>query len=77
MLKNGCRFTLDDAIGIGTQALKRTVGSDCDPKCIKEQLENHYKKGGPKGIGCKGSTPMTPYHIQKKRNIKGICDGQA
>jgi hypothetical protein len=77
MLKNGCRFTLDDAIGIGTQALKRTVGSDCDPKCIKEQLENHYKTGGPKGIGCKGSTPMTPYHIQKKRNIKGICDGQA
>ena len=75
MLANECKFTLNDSIDIATKALKATVGRGCDPKCIRAQLENHYKGGGANGIGCKAETPMTPYHVRDRKNIKGICDG--
>lgn len=77
MLENGCSFTLDDAIEVGTRALAETVGSHCGDDCIKNQLVNHYSKGGEKGIGCGGNTEMTPYHVGEKRSIKGICAGTA
>jgi len=57
------------AIEVGTQALIETVGAHRGEACVKEQLVNHCTKGGEKGIGCRGETAMTPYHVGENASV--------
>lgn len=74
--ENECKFTLEDAINLGTKALKRTVGRHCGENCIKKQLTNHYTKSGNNGIDCEASTPMRPYHVERRGTIEHLCSGK-